>query len=103
MADKPESSASQYRKLLEKAEQLKTKAVDELKGEIQSKIDDLNEYGFSFRLTDRTEPEPKKAPTKRASDPNKVCKQCGKTGHDARFHRSENIAKKAVTVDKLPL
>lgn len=89
MAD---SAVDKYKKALEAAEAIKQSAVDELKKNIQAQIDSLNEFGFSFKLTEggSSAPTRKRAP----STKEKHCPICNIAGHDKRNHRNQDPVKK---------
>jgi len=87
-----DSAVEKYKKALEAAEGIKQSAVDELKKTIQASIDSLNEFGFSFRLS---EGGSQSATKKRApSTKEKMCPICNITGHDKRNHRNQDPQKK---------
>ena|SRR5581483_8872347 len=51
--DKPkETAAVKYQRLLDQASKLKEQAETELKEEIEAKINELNAFGFDYRLTE---------------------------------------------------
>ena len=85
-----QSAAEQYRKALEAAEAIKQNAVDELKTAITKQIDELNGFGFAYRLTEGGKATRKRAP----SDKVKHCEICNLDGHDARNHRNQDPKKK---------
>ena len=86
-----QSAAEQYRKALESAESIKQAAVDELKKQINGQIEELNSFGFDYRLSRSAGATrgPRAPSTKE-----KFCKICNIAGHDSRNHRNQEPQKK---------
>src|SRR4051812_15431982 len=86
-----QSAAEQYRKALEAAEAIKQTAVDELKKSINAQIEELNGFGFDFRLSEGGKPAKKAATTRKRSEICSICNFATNPPHDGRlkFHRDQ--------------
>jgi hypothetical protein len=87
-----ESAVDKYRKALESAEAIRQSAVDELKKVITGMIGDLNEFGFSYKLSAGGSSTPSRRRT--PSTKEKHCAICNLAGHDKRNHRNQQPLKK---------
>ena len=90
-----QSAAEQYRKALEQAEAIKQGAVEEMKKNIQTQIDELNGFGFSYRLGSGGSivGNGRRHQVMRPMA-ERECTICGVSGHDARAHRGQETKKK---------
>jgi hypothetical protein len=86
-----ENVVEKYKKALEAAEAIKAKAVEDLMAEINAKIEELNSFGYGYRLV---EGDGQKKAKKPVSSAPKHCTICDVDGHDARSHRNQDPKKK---------
>jgi hypothetical protein len=99
--EKKMSVLDQIRKLDEQREKLLNDAKQEALKKAEAAIEELNELGFSYKLSQSGAPAARK---QRQRDPNKPCDICGfvtDPPHDGRVHRSQGDKKKAFTAAEL--
>jgi hypothetical protein len=93
-----ESAVDRYKKALEQAEAIRMSAVDEMKKEITARIEDLNAFGFHFRLAEGNS-SISHSKKRAASVKPKHCGICNMAGHDKRNHRNQVPIKKFSITD----
>jgi hypothetical protein len=102
-----ESASERYKKALEAAEAIKSSAVEELKGQINSKIAELNVFGFDYSLMEagRKPATTKKTrtPSDKSTTPCPTCNFVTNPPHDNRLkaHRDQGEHKKPLNEKQL--